>query len=138
MSEPTGERTWREWFEGCQQARADADATIAVLRRALREMLDEADDIARAKARALLDISSSLTATAQEYATRHRAEIEAPWREMVRELLDSSHQTGLLRDHTDSTRSDTWIIGDVSTCEDSLCREARSLLDADKASEGTK
>ena len=48
--------------------------------------------------------------------------------ELIRELAETVHQTGLIRDHADPNDKTGWNVHGIETCEDSLCVDALAFI----------
>jgi len=50
-------------------------------------------------------------------------------RDLIRELAETVHQTGSLRDHADPNDKTGWNVHAIETCDDGLCRDALAAID---------
>lgn len=49
-------------------------------------------------------------------------------RELLREAIETAHQTGTIRDHSDPNDTTGWNVHGIETCGDLLCVEALAAL----------
>ena len=56
--------------------------------------------------------------------------LDAETQSLIRELAETVHQTGSLRDHSDPNDRTGWNVHGIETCEDPLCIEALAALRA--------
>jgi hypothetical protein len=55
---------------------------------------------------------------------------EGGLRELLREAIETVHQTGSIRDHSDPSDKTGWNVHGIETCADPLCEEAHNALAA--------
>jgi hypothetical protein len=85
---------------------------------------------AEARAEAIRDYqwpSPSFVETHNDALAAEKARV-ARLLELVRELAETCHQTGSIRDHADPTDRTGWNVHSIETCDDSLCVDALQAL----------